>query len=87
MFTTGEENNFKKLTREEINSLGTNYDFDSIMHYGKNTFSKGEHLDTILPIDDSNYVSQRIGQRNRLSEGDIAQTNMLYSCSRKTFSL
>ena len=41
--------NFQKMPREEINSLGEEYDFGSIMHYSRNTFSRGPFLDTILP--------------------------------------
>lgn len=37
---SGQEYNFNKLTSEEVNSLGLSYDFDSIMHYARNTFSK-----------------------------------------------
>ena len=36
----GQEYNFNKLTSEEVNSLGLQYDYDSIMHYARNTFSK-----------------------------------------------
>lgn len=36
----GQEYNFNKLTADEVNSLGENYDFDSIMHYARNTFSR-----------------------------------------------
>lgn len=77
----GQEYNFNKLSEEEVNSLGLSYDFDSIMHYAKNTFSKGTYMDTILPQEDQS-TSKRpdIGQRIRLSEGDINQTNLLYKC-------
>lgn len=37
---TGQEYNFNKLTEEDVNSLGLPYDYDSIMHYARNTFSK-----------------------------------------------
>ncbi|KAJ4427739.1 hypothetical protein ANN_25392, partial [Periplaneta americana] len=80
---TGQEYNFNKLTEEEVNSLNLPYDYDSIMHYARNTFSKGTYLDTILPLE--RYANKRrpeIGQRIRLSEGDIAQTNLLYKCFR-----
>ncbi|KAL1117925.1 hypothetical protein AAG570_004238 [Ranatra chinensis] len=81
---TGQEYNFNKLTEEEVNSLGLPYDYDSIMHYARNTFSKGTYLDTIQPMDQGLNGKRRpeIGQRIRLSEGDIAQTNLLYKCSR-----
>lgn len=50
------------------------------MHYAKNTFSKGTYLETILPIDIPGKKRPEIGQRIRLSEGDIAQANLLYKC-------
>lgn len=77
-----------------MNSLGLPYDYDSIMHYAKNTFSRGTYLDTILPMEVHGKKRPEIGQRLRLSEGDIAQTNLLYKCYSKfrcvillTFSL
>lgn len=80
---TGQEYNFNKLTEEEVNSLGLAYDFDSIMHYARNTFSKSTHLDTILPQEDTDTKRRpEIGQRVRLSQGDIAQTNKLYKCPK-----
>lgn len=79
----GQEYNFNKLSEDEVNSLGLRYDFDSIMHYARNTFSKSTYLDTILPQEDTMAKGSRpeIGQRIRLSKGDIAQTNLLYRCS------
>lgn len=79
---SGQEYNFNKLTDEEVNSLGLTYDYDSIMHYARNTFSKGTYLDTILPIDVPGRKRPEIGQRVRLSEGDIAQTKLLYKCPK-----
>lgn len=77
----GQEYNFNKLTQEEVDSLGLTYDYDSIMHYARNTFSKGTYLDTIEPIHyGKGNKKPEIGQRVRLSEGDIAQTNLLYNC-------
>jgi tolkin len=77
---TGQEYNFNKLTDDDVNSLGQAYDYDSIMHYAKNTFSKGTYLETILPVDIPGKKRPEIGQRIRLSEGDIAQANLLYKC-------
>lgn len=78
----GQEYNFNKLNEEEVNSLGLTYDYDSIMHYARNTFSKGTYLDTIQPVDMPHRRRPEIGQRLRLSEGDIAQTNLLYKCPK-----
>lgn len=80
---TGQEYNFNKLTMEDVNSLGQPYDYLSIMHYAKNTFSKGTYLETILPIDVPGQKRPEIGQRIRLSEGDISQANLLYKCPSK----
>ena len=37
----GQDYNFQKMPADEINSLGEEYDYASIMHYSRNTFSKG----------------------------------------------
>ncbi|XP_030767675.1 tolloid-like protein 2 [Sitophilus oryzae] len=86
---SGQEYNFNKLNEEEVNSLGLTYDYDSIMHYARNTFSKGTYLDTIQPVDMPGKKRPEIGQRVRLSEGDIAQTNLLYKCPKcgRTYQL
>lgn len=66
-----------------MNSLGLPYDYDSIMHYARNTFSKGIYLDTILPVEVKGKKRPEIGQRLKLSEGDISQANLLYKCASK----
>ncbi|XP_042168377.1 dorsal-ventral patterning tolloid-like protein 1, partial [Oncorhynchus tshawytscha] len=76
----GQEYNFLKMEPGEVNSLGEPYDFDSIMHYARNTFSRGMFLDTILPSRDENGIRPAIGQRTRLSKGDISQARKLYRC-------
>uniref|UniRef100_UPI00398EE234 tolloid-like protein 2 isoform X1 n=2 Tax=Pristiophorus japonicus TaxID=55135 RepID=UPI00398EE234 len=76
----GQEYNFLKMEPAEVNSLGETYDFDSIMHYARNTFSRGVFLDTILPRRDDHGIRPTIGQRVRLSQGDITQAKKLYRC-------
>ncbi|XP_041914774.1 bone morphogenetic protein 1-like [Alosa sapidissima] len=76
----GQEYNFLKMEPGEVDSLGETYDFDSIMHYARNTFSRGIFLDTILPRYDVSGVRPPIGQRTRLSAGDVAQARKLYNC-------
>ncbi|KAM9793845.1 bone morphogenetic protein 1-like isoform 3-T3 [Syngnathus typhle] len=77
----GQEYNFLKMEPGEVDSLGEVYDFGSVMHYAKNTFSS-MLLDTILPRYDVNGVQPTIGQRVKLSKGDIAQARKLYKCPR-----
>lgn len=40
----GQEYNFNKLSEDDVNSLGLPYDYHSIMHYARNTFSKCKSL-------------------------------------------
>jgi len=69
--------NFNMMNNSEIDSLGSPYDFESIMHYSSNTFSKHRKLDTIK----SRYrIDNLMGQRERLSKQDIKQANLLYKC-------
>ncbi|KAI2810836.1 Bone morphogenetic protein 1 [Blomia tropicalis] len=75
----GQEYNFNKRKLGEIDSRGMSYDYESIMHYARNTFSKQPRtLDTIRPRIDS----PEIGQRIHLSYGDIEQTKRLYHCPK-----
>ncbi|XP_033117677.1 tolloid-like protein 1 isoform X1 [Anneissia japonica] len=77
----GQEYNFHKLSAEEVDSLSEPYDYHSIMHYARNTFSRGIWLDTILPRKDPDGGERpEIGQRKQLSPGDITQANKLYNC-------
>lgn len=43
-------------------------------------FLRGIFLDTIVPKYEVNGVKPPIGQRTRLSKGDIAQARKLYKC-------
>lgn len=52
------------------------------------SFKRGMFLDTILPSRDENGVRPAIGQRTRLSKGDIAQARKLYRCpGTNTFTM
>ncbi|XP_036324703.1 dorsal-ventral patterning protein tolloid [Rhagoletis pomonella] len=77
----GQEYNFDVLSPEDVDSLGLPYDYNSIMHYAKNTFAKNVYLETIQPIGLSKPQHIEIGQRLRLSPGDIVKANLLYKCS------
>lgn len=79
----GQEYNFDKQPESEVNSLGQEYDYGSIMHYARNTFARATYVDTILPRKKPEMIIRpEIGQRVKLSPGDIAQANALYSCPK-----
>ena len=86
MTITGQENNFNTVAPDEVDSLNEAYDFESIMHYAKNTFSRYPNLESIVPRREvySGKNSLEVGQRLQLSAGDISQTNKLYRCPRKS---
>jgi len=73
----GKEFNFKKLTRQGSDNLGTEYDYDGVMHYSKYAFSKNGKP-TILSITNP---SLELGQRNGLSQVDADQLYKLYDCT------
>ncbi|KFP23175.1 Astacin-like metalloendopeptidase, partial [Egretta garzetta] len=68
---------FRKF--ENSNNLGLPYDYSSVMHYGPYTFTNTTGKATIVPIPDG---SIHIGQREGLSNLDVAKINKLYNCSR-----
>ncbi|XP_053305203.1 embryonic protein UVS.2-like [Spea bombifrons] len=62
----------------DTNNLGLEYDYSSVMHYGKYTFSRNYLLPSIEPI--LNKFTP-IGQRFGLSNLDVAKINRLYGCN------
>jgi len=65
--------NFRNYGRSRIDSLGSPYDYGSVLHYGSKAFSKNGQP-TIL-VKQSGAV---IGQRRGLSATDAQQANLLY---------
>ncbi|XP_037128163.1 high choriolytic enzyme 1-like [Syngnathus acus] len=64
------------FNRQDTNNLNTPYDYTSVMHYGKTSFSINGK-DTITPIPNANV---QIGQRSGMSRWDIKRINLLYDC-------
>ncbi|XP_066250457.1 protein tolkin-like [Euwallacea similis] len=78
-----QKNNFHKMDLDQVTSLGQKYDYDSIMHYARNTYAINQFLDTIQPIGIPQGKNlPEIGQRVALSPGDIQQTLKLYNCPK-----
>ncbi|XP_069751503.1 astacin-like metalloendopeptidase isoform X2 [Narcine bancroftii] len=73
------ENVLKKhhynFNKKNTNNLGTEYDYGSIMHYGRKAFSKNGNI-TIQPLREN----IEIGQIRGLSTKDVYKINKLYNC-------
>ncbi|KAH7732264.1 Protein NAS-15 [Aphelenchoides avenae] len=66
---------FEKYSSATIQTLGSDYDYASIMHYGPKAFSRNG-LPTIVP-----KRSASIGQRTGFSPVDSSKINTLYECT------
>ncbi|XP_068566840.1 high choriolytic enzyme 1-like [Cebidichthys violaceus] len=70
----GMEFNFRRV---ETRNLGTPYDYNSVMHYGRDAFSRNG-MPTIVPIPNGNVA---IGRATQMSATDILRVNRLYRCN------
>ncbi|CAG5130412.1 unnamed protein product [Candidula unifasciata] len=67
--------------QEGINSLGEEYDYDSIMHYSRSIFARKPNLYTLNPHRKPGMIlPPQIGQRVKPSEGDVRQVAKMYGC-------
>nr|XP_033784473.1 astacin-like metalloendopeptidase isoform X2 [Geotrypetes seraphini] len=72
----GDRYNLKRQT--DSNNLGLLYDYNSVMHMGRYSYTNTSGMATIVPVPDPNIS---IGQRYGLSNLDIAKINKLYNCN------
>ncbi|XP_048585077.1 uncharacterized protein LOC5521463 isoform X2 [Nematostella vectensis] len=78
----GYQKNFVKENLQTVDSRGVAYDYDSVMHYGAYFFTNGdgdERPKTIVTLNGDHSIGQRVG----LSEKDIQQARLLYSCDEE----
>ncbi|XP_075225806.1 hatching enzyme 1.2-like [Lycorma delicatula] len=75
-------NNFDKQSLDNTSYI-FEYDYDSIMHYGKYFFSANKSKPTIT----AKYPGAKLGQRKMLSKTDCLKVNQLYGCLDKTKKL
>ncbi|UJR12915.1 hypothetical protein I4U23_017089 [Adineta vaga] len=72
----GQEHNFEKYKNSYVDTLGTPYDYLSIMHYGKYDFSSNG-----FPTIESITPNVDIGENFNLSSIDIYEIRLFYNCS------
>ncbi|KAJ7393135.1 hypothetical protein OS493_008436 [Desmophyllum pertusum] len=65
--------NFKKYSKSTIDSLGTSYDYGSVMHYGAKLSTRTDNLQSF-----PKQAGVKIGQRKGISATDAKQMNLLY---------
>ena len=85
--TDGHLHNFNKYDFSYVSPVGTEYAYDSIMHYGPYSFNKDPNKPTIVPR--IGYFLDVIGQRKVFSVLDAARINAIYDCAdplRKSFN-
>ncbi|XP_068678798.1 meprin A subunit alpha-like isoform X2 [Montipora foliosa] len=73
----GQAHNFNKYDHQRIDTLAVPYDYDSIMHYGEDSFSKNGKP-TIRSIQDA---SRSLGQKEGFTGLDVQEINSLYECN------
>lgn len=71
----GKESNFNKYKDDTVSDFDIEYDYNSVMHYGRTGFSKNGQP-TMVPKD----PNAEIGQRIALSRRDIEKLNRMYEC-------
>ncbi|XP_041416853.1 embryonic protein UVS.2-like isoform X1 [Xenopus laevis] len=70
--------NRASFDKENSNNLGFQYDYSSVMHYGRFSFTNTTGQATIKPKPDPTVF---IGQRYGISRLDVSKLNRLYECN------
>lgn len=73
--------NFKKVNPNAYGNFGTNYDYYSLMHYEPDAFGK-KGRNTMVPLKYPGKYMKIIGQRSKMSKGDVKRLNNMYKCNK-----
>ncbi|XP_076034717.1 meprin A subunit beta-like [Oratosquilla oratoria] len=71
----GHRHNFNKYSDTVVSGFGQKYDYGSVMHYSRKSFSLNGNP-TIVPKDPDAVI----GQRSHISEIDIKKLMVMYNC-------
>ncbi|CAB1451672.1 unnamed protein product [Pleuronectes platessa] len=77
----GKEDNFKTYDDQVSSALGVPYDYSSVMHYSKTSFSIG--LEPTIVTNSPSFMDV-IGQRMGFSASDRTKLNRLYNCTESS---
>jgi len=80
---TEHQHDFTKRSTTEMTTLGTPYDFGSIMHYGAYTFAVDKSHPSLSPRS-GQASGETMGQRLAMSEQDVTRIQKLYGCTVDT---
>ena len=70
-----------QFEKYESKTFGLPYDYESVMHYGHNYFSRAAHLPTIVPRKKrTGQAAVKLGNREKMSDLDARKIKMLYKC-------
>ncbi|XP_017047085.1 hatching enzyme 1.2 isoform X2 [Drosophila ficusphila] len=75
------EYNFDKQDAKNVSGFGVPYDYDSVMHYAYNAFSKNG--EPTLRARDKTVDTIRLGQNRGFSKGDLTKINTMYNCTNR----
>ncbi|XP_071084937.1 blastula protease 10-like [Haliotis cracherodii] len=74
----GRMKNYRKFDSSRINLFGVDYDYNSIMHYGRTAFSKDDVSTTMITRNPS--FQDIIGTSSKVSFKDAKVVNSMYKC-------
>ncbi|KAL5290531.1 hypothetical protein ACFFRR_010103 [Megaselia abdita] len=71
-----QKHNFDKYTNSQVTNYGTRYDYNSVMHYEANAFSKNGRPTMVAKFPEG----ANMGKATKMSQTDILKINKMYQC-------